>query len=38
MPARPLTPLVTEQEYLGTQYEPDCEFEDGVLIVYLLRS
>ena len=32
MPARPLTPLVSEQEYLGTQYEPDCEFEDGALI------
>ena len=24
--------LVTEQEYLHTAYEPDCEFEDGVLI------
>lgn len=24
--------LVSEQEYLGAQYEPDCEFEDGVLI------
>jgi Uma2 family endonuclease len=31
MAAGPLT-LVTEQEYLGTHYEPDCEFEDGVLI------
>jgi Uma2 family endonuclease len=31
MAARPLT-LVSEQEYLRTQYEPDCEFEDGVLI------
>jgi Uma2 family endonuclease len=24
--------IVSEQEYLGTHYEPDCEFEDGVLI------
>jgi Uma2 family endonuclease len=24
--------LVSEQEYLHTAYEPDCEFEDGVLI------
>ena len=24
--------LVSEQEYLHTGYEPDCEFEDGVLI------
>ena len=31
MAARPPT-LVSEQEYLRTQYEPDCEFEDGVLI------
>jgi Uma2 family endonuclease len=31
MSARPLT-LVSEQDYLHTQYEPDCEFEDGVLI------
>ena len=31
MAVRPLT-LVSEQEYLGAQYEPDCEFEDGVLI------
>lgn len=31
MAARPL-PLVAEREYLATQYEPDCEFEDGVLI------
>ena len=31
MSARPLT-IVSEQEYLGTHYEPDCEFEDGVLI------
>ena len=23
---------VSEAEYLGTAYEPDCEFEDGVLI------
>src|ERR1035437_2113634 len=23
--------LVSEQEYLHTSYEPDCEFEDGVL-------
>jgi Uma2 family endonuclease len=26
------TVLVSEQEYLSAQYEPDCEFEDGVLI------
>ncbi len=32
MAARPLT-LVSEQEYLRSQYEPDCEFEDGALIV-----
>jgi Uma2 family endonuclease len=31
MAARPLT-VVSEQEYLGTAYQPDCEFEDGVLI------
>ena len=31
MAAQPPT-LVSEQEYLGSQYEPDCEFEDGVLI------
>jgi Uma2 family endonuclease len=31
MAARPLT-LVSEQEYLRSQYEPDCEFEDGALI------
>jgi len=31
MSARPHT-LVSEQEYLRTHYEPDCEFEDGVLI------
>ncbi len=31
MPARPLT-QVSEQEYLGSQYEPDCEFEDSALI------
>jgi Uma2 family endonuclease len=31
MAARPLT-LVSEQEYLSSQYEPDCEYEDGVLI------
>jgi len=24
--------LVSEQEYLHTGYEPDCEFQDGVLI------
>jgi hypothetical protein len=24
--------LVSEQEYLHTQYKPDCGFEDGVLI------
>jgi Uma2 family endonuclease len=24
--------LISEQEYLHTAYEPDCEFEDGVLI------
>jgi Uma2 family endonuclease len=24
--------LVTEQEYLGTSYQPDCEYEDGLLI------
>jgi Uma2 family endonuclease len=24
--------LISEQEYLGTAYQPDCEFEDGVLI------
>ena len=24
--------LVSEAEYLGTSYQPDCEFEDGVLI------
>ncbi|HLK63083.1 MAG TPA: Uma2 family endonuclease [Bryobacteraceae bacterium] len=24
--------LVSEQEYLTTTYEPDCEYEDGVLI------
>ena len=23
---------VSEEEYLGTAYEPDCEFEDGALI------
>ena len=23
---------MSEQEYLGTHYEPDCEFEDGALI------
>jgi Uma2 family endonuclease len=26
------TALVSEQEYLTTVYEPDCEYEDGVLI------
>jgi Uma2 family endonuclease len=31
MAAQPLT-LVTEEEYLSSSYEPDCEFEDGVLI------
>lgn len=29
--AQPST-LVSEQEYLASSYEPDCEFEDGVLI------
>jgi len=24
--------LISEEEYLNTSYEPDCEFEDGVLI------
>src|ERR1035438_93996 len=24
--------LVSEEEYLNTDYEPDCEYEDGVLI------
>src|SRR5258705_12605355 len=24
--------LVSEEEYLRTVYEPDCEYEDGVLI------
>ena len=24
--------LVSEEEYLATSYEPDCEFEDGVLV------
>src|SRR5262245_27958542 len=24
--------LISEAEYLRTSYEPDCEFEDGVLI------
>jgi len=24
--------LISEEEYLRTTYEPDCEFEDGVLI------
>lgn len=24
--------LVSEEEYLSTSYEPDCEFEDGVLV------
>ena len=24
--------MVSEQEYLGSRYEPDCEYEDGVLI------
>jgi len=24
--------LISEEEYLHTSYEPDCEFEDGVLI------
>jgi Uma2 family endonuclease len=26
------TALVTEEEYLHSSYEPDCEFEDGILI------
>jgi Uma2 family endonuclease len=24
--------LVSEEEYLSTEYQPDCEYEDGVLI------
>src|SRR3954468_22746566 len=24
--------LISEEEYLHTSYEPDCDFEDGVLI------
>jgi len=24
--------LISEEEYLSTSYQPDCEFEDGVLI------
>jgi Uma2 family endonuclease len=24
--------LISEEEYLNTSYEPDCEYEDGVLI------
>jgi Uma2 family endonuclease len=24
--------LITEQEYIATAYQPDCEFEDGILI------
>ena len=24
--------LVSEQEYIDTEYEPECEYEDGVLI------
>src|SRR5215467_2341836 len=24
--------LISEQDYLKTAYEPDCEYEDGVLI------
>jgi Uma2 family endonuclease len=31
MAARPVT-LVSEEEYLGSQYEPDCELDHGVLI------
>jgi Uma2 family endonuclease len=31
MAARPVR-LVSEEEYLGSQYEPDCELADGVLI------
>lgn len=27
-----ITALVTEEEYLHSSYEPDCEYEDGVLI------
>ena len=23
---------ISEQEYLTTSYQPDCEFEDGILI------
>jgi Uma2 family endonuclease len=31
MAARPLS-LISEEAYLASHYEPDCEFEDGVLI------
>ena len=31
MAARSL-PQISEEEYLASTYEPDCEFEDGVLI------
>jgi Uma2 family endonuclease len=31
MATRPLT-LVSEQEYLTSSYQPDCEFQDGFLI------
>jgi hypothetical protein len=37
MAARPLTP-VSEQNYLGSSYQPDCEFEDGVLIERHVRN
>jgi hypothetical protein len=26
------SPLVSEQEYLTTGYEPDCEYDEGVLL------
>ncbi|HEY2014372.1 MAG TPA: Uma2 family endonuclease [Bryobacteraceae bacterium] len=29
---RTVATLVSEEEYLKTAYEPDCEYEDGVLI------
>ena len=28
----PTGTLISEEEYLHTSYEPDCEFEDGVVI------
>ena len=30
--AAPTIPLIREEEYLNTSYEPDCEFVDGVLL------